>query len=73
VTTARARKAIGPAQPLQVIETVRIGPEPRLQLADGRRVVHTGTRLGHPSIVLRLHGYPQSHLTSRAQLIKDAQ
>src|ERR1035437_2950839 len=44
VAAARTDEAIRPAQPLQVVQAIRIGPEPGLQLADRCRVVHARTR-----------------------------
>src|ERR1039457_6903446 len=54
----RAGETALPAQPLQVIQAVRVRPEPRLELARRPRVVHAATRLIHALRLLRLNGYP---------------
>lgn len=45
-----------PAQPLQVVQAVRVGPEPGLQLAHGPRTVHARPRVIHELRLLRLDG-----------------
>jgi transposase len=59
VAAVRTDEPGGPAQPLEVVQTVRVGPEPCLQLADRARVVHARARMIHKPRLLRLDGYPQ--------------
>ena len=56
VTAVRAGEAIRPAQPVQVIQAVRIGTEPGLKLARGPGVMPAGTRMIHRPRLLRLNG-----------------
>ena len=60
VTAARADEAGRPAQPLQVVEAVRIASEPSLELAHGLRIVPAGTRMLHCLSLHRLNGYPRA-------------
>ena len=55
----RAGKATRPTQPLQVVQTVRISPEPGLELAQGPRIVRASVRVSHDLSLpyLRLNGY----------------
>ena len=58
VGSSRAGEAGGPPQPLQVVQAVRIGPEPGLELAHGPRIVSAGTRVIHHLSLHRLSGDP---------------
>lgn len=58
VAATRADESSEPAHQLQVIEAVRIGGEPGLELAARPRLVLAGTRGGHSPILLRLNGDP---------------
>ena len=49
MATPRTHEATRPAQPLQIVQTVRIGAEPGLELADRPRIVHASTRAIHKS------------------------
>ena len=42
VAAGRTDEARRPAEPLQVVEAIRIGPEPRLELTHGPRIVLAG-------------------------------
>ena len=53
-----------PSEPLQVVQAVRIGPEPRLELAKGPRIVGASPRVIHPLSLLRLNGYPRTEFTA---------
>jgi len=55
VAAALTSEAGGPSQPLQVVQAVRIGPEPGLELADGSRIVRASARVIDPG---SLHGPP---------------
>lgn len=59
VLTEWANEALRPAQPSNVVETVSVGPEPRLELAGRALVVHStlGT-IDHPTSVVGSDGYP---------------
>ena len=51
VAALRADEASGPPQPLQVVQAVRIGAEPGLELAHGPRIVRASMRAIHrPSL-----------------------
>ena len=63
VARSRAGEAVGPSQPLQVVQAVRVAPEPGLELAHGPRVVHASTRSVHPLSLVRLNGYPRLELS----------
>ena len=62
VAAGRTDEARRPAEPLQVVEAIRIGPEPRLELTHGPRIVLAGARTLHALSLLRLNGYPQTTL-----------
>ena len=64
VAAVRASEASGPSQPLQVVQTVRIGAEPGLELAHGPRIVRASTRVIHRLSLhsVRLNGYPRPAL-----------
>ena len=70
MTAGRAGEPAWPAQPLQVVQAVLIGAEPRLELARRPRVVNPSPRLLHARILLRLTEYPESVL-SRIRLNTD--
>ena len=59
MTAARAGKAGWPAKPLQVVEAIRIGPEPRLELTHGPWIVPASAGMLHAPSLLRLNGYPR--------------
>ena len=61
---AWAGEAGGPSEPLQVVDAIRIGPEPRLKLANGPRRVRASPRVIHPHSLLRFNGYPHTGLTA---------
>ena len=56
MTAVRAGEAVRPAQPVQVIQAVRIGTEPGLELARGPGVMRARTRMVHRPSLLRLNG-----------------
>ena len=58
ITAGRAGETTGPAQPLQVVETVGVGAEPCLELAHGPGVMPAATKPGHHAMLLRLNGDP---------------
>ena len=64
LSAARAHEALRPPQPLQVVQAVSVGHEPRLQLAQRPRIVGPGHRSGdhtaeRTSQPVRLSGYPK--------------
>ncbi len=42
LATARAHEALGPAEPVQIVEAVLVGPEPGPELPGRARITHTG-------------------------------
>ena len=62
MAAALADEPARPAQPLQVVQAVRIGTEPRLELARRPRVMHAPTRTIHTVSLRRLNGDPQGRL-----------
>ena len=56
VATGRAAEPGRPAQPLQVVQAVRVGGEPGPELAHRPRVVHPCPRPSHKIKLLRLSG-----------------
>src|SRR5699024_2015280 len=61
-----AAHAIGPPQPLQVIQAVRLRTKPRLKLPQRCRVMHARSGITHPSRLLRLAGAPYGSISCRA-------
>ncbi len=60
-----AHKPRRPAQPLQVVAAVRIRRKPRRELPQRPRAMNTSNRpLRHPTMLLRLDGYPIEALSS---------
>ena len=49
-----------PGRPSEPLQVVRIGPEPRLELAKGPRIVCASPKMIHPLSLLRLNGYPRT-------------
>ena len=60
VAAARTGEALRPPEPVQIVEAIRIGPEPRLELTHRPRIVLSSARLLHTSSLLRLNGYPHA-------------
>ena len=60
MAAARTGEALRPPEPVQIVEAIRIGPEPRLELTHRPRIVLSSARLLHTSSLLRLNGYPRS-------------
>jgi hypothetical protein len=60
VAAVRTDETGRPAQPLQVVQAVGVGLEPRLELAEGTRVVNACDGISMPVVCdqLRLNGYP---------------
>ena len=71
VTAPRAHEPLRPSHPFEVVKTVGIGAEPRLELAQGPGVVLAATGAGHPNSLLRLNGDPRPSLC-KDQLILGA-
>ena len=49
----RAGEPIRPAQPVQVVQAVAVGPKPGVELAERTWIVPSGLRTGDPPILLR--------------------
>ena len=62
----RADKTTRPAQPLKVVQAVRVGSKPGLELTYGPRIMCAGMRILRPLSLLRLSGDPNG-LLLRAQ------
>ncbi|MEX2374913.1 MAG: integrase core domain-containing protein [Dehalococcoidia bacterium] len=57
-----------PAQPRQVVQTVRIRAEPRLELPERSRVVHTCARSRHPTSLTPVKWRARNRLTDQAHI-----
>src|SRR6266511_195405 len=69
VTAPRADEALGPPQPVQVVQAVGVGREPGLELPDGPRVVPARPGLErtiHALSLVRSDEYPPPNLRARA-------